>query len=170
VHLGDVGELAENGLVAQGHVEETVVGESAHGGNGGALLATAETSGGDEETGVFALEREREKVSSMLRMGTRGALFSEGKWEQGTNPEATSRPLLAGGVPKSLPLGREVSVTGRDAEEEGIVLLELGRVGEGLDVGVLGRGVHLGQDLLRKSLRSTVSHMISHEDETSCRS
>jgi hypothetical protein len=54
-------------------------------------------------------------------------------------------------------LGGEVSVTGRDAEEEGVVLLKGGRVVKGLDGGVLGRSVHLGQDLLRESLRREVS-------------
>jgi hypothetical protein len=53
-----------------------------------------------------------------------------------------------------LPLGGEVSVTGGDAEEEGIVLGEGLRGGDG-DVG-LGGGVHLGEDLLRERLGDLV--------------
>lgn len=51
-----------------------------------------------------------------------------------------------------LPLGREVSVTGRDTEEEAVVLEELLGVVEGRDVGILGGSVHLGQDFLGESL------------------
>lgn len=51
-----------------------------------------------------------------------------------------------------LPLGREVSVTGRDTEQEAVVLEELLGVVEGRDVGILGGSVHLGQDILRERL------------------
>lgn len=54
VDLLQVGQEREGGLVAQRHVEEAVVGEGAHGGNGSRLLATTEGTGGDEETGVLA--------------------------------------------------------------------------------------------------------------------
>jgi hypothetical protein len=60
--------------------------------------------------------------------------------------------LLATLVEKGLPLGREVSVTSGDAKEKAVVLLEGGRVGDGLDVGGLGGGVHLGEDLLGEGL------------------
>lgn len=71
-------------------------------------------------------------------------------------PVGTVLPLATSLVPEGLPLGREVTITGRDTEEEGIVLLESGRVLEGRDAAVLWRGVHLGQDLLRESLRDLV--------------
>lgn len=52
--LLQVGELREDGLVAERDVDEAVVGEGAHGGNGSRLLATTEGTGGNEETGVLA--------------------------------------------------------------------------------------------------------------------
>ena len=51
-----------------------------------------------------------------------------------------------------LPLSGEVAVTGGDAHEEGVVFHEDGGVAEDGDVGVLGRGVHLGEDLLGERL------------------
>jgi len=71
-------------------------------------------------------------------------------------PEATSLPLLASVVPEGPPLRGEVAVASGDAHEEGIVLLEDGGVGDLGDGGVLGRSVHLGQDLLWKSLCDAV--------------
>ena len=62
-------------------------------------------------------------------------------------PQGALHPQLAGLVPEGLPLGREVAVAGRNAEEKGIVLLENGGVFESLDGGVLGRCVHLFEDL-----------------------
>ena len=67
-------------------------------------------------------------------------------------PETTGSPLLAGLVPESLPLGGEVSVTGGDTKEEGIVALKDGRVVESRDIGGLGRSVHLGEDVLGEGL------------------
>lgn len=64
----------------------------------------------------------------------------------------TSSPLLASAVPEGLPLRGEVTVAGGDTKEEGIELLELRGVGEDLDVGGLGRGVHLGEDLIGEGL------------------
>lgn len=65
-------------------------------------------------------------------------------------PETTSGPDAASLVPEGLPLRREVTVTGGNAEEEGIVLEQ----GLGLNDGVAGlaRSVHLGQDILGESL------------------
>lgn len=65
-------------------------------------------------------------------------------------PVATGSPDTSGLVPEGLPLGGEVTVASGDTEEDGIVLQE----GIGLRNGVarLGRGVHLGQDLIRESL------------------
>ncbi len=65
-------------------------------------------------------------------------------------PVTTGGPDGAGLVPEGLPLSREVTVAGRDAEQDGIVLQKVGRLGNWV-VG-LGRGVHLGQDLLREGL------------------
>lgn len=70
------------------------------------------------------------------------------------SPETTGGPDAASLVPEGLPLGREVTVTGGDTEENGIVLEE----GLGLNDGVAGlaRGVHQGEDILRKSLLDPV--------------
>lgn len=113
--LGQVRELSEGGLVAQRDVEEAVVGESAHGSNGGRLLATTESTSGDEQTGVLA-------------------------------PEATSGPNTAGAVPEGLPLSGEVTVTGRDTEQNSVEGEEIGGLYNG--VASLGRSVHLGQNFL----------------------
>lgn len=61
-------------------------------------------------------------------------------------------------------MSREVTVTGRDTEEEGV---ELGEV-TGSEDGVvwLGRCVHLLEDLLRQSLCNPTSH---GQDESHCR-
>lgn len=64
-------------------------------------------------------------------------------------PETALHPLAAGAVEEGLPLGGEVAVAGGNAEEHAIVLLELGGRDFG-DGGVLGRGVHLGEDFFRK--------------------
>lgn len=58
VHLGQVGQLAEDGLVAERHEDEAVMGERAHRCDGCALLPTAGRAGGDEEAGVLALQIE----------------------------------------------------------------------------------------------------------------
>lgn len=54
VDLLQVGEHREDGLVAERDVDEAVVGEGAHGGNGSRLLATTKGTGGNKETGVLA--------------------------------------------------------------------------------------------------------------------
>lgn len=117
--LLEVGKQREGGLVAQRHVEETVVRESAHSSNGGRFLTTTESAGGDEETGVLA-------------------------------PVATGGPDRAGLVPEGLPLSGEVTVTGGDTQQDGVVLQEV--IGLNDRVAGLGRGVHLGQDLVGESL------------------
>ena len=70
-------------------------------------------------------------------------------------PVAARLPLLPGRVPEGLPLGGEVAVTGRDAEEEGVVFGELVGRDEG-DGGGLAGGVHLGEDLLREGLLNSL--------------
>jgi len=74
-------------------------------------------------------------------------------------PEAAAGPLLASLVPESFPLGRKVAVTGGDANEEGVVLLEDGRVVEDGDVCGLGGGVHLGEDFLGECLGNSVEEL-----------
>lgn len=63
---------------------------------------------------------------------------------------ATSGPDGTGGIPEGLPLSGEVSVTSGNTEKDGVVLQEV--VGLSNGVAGLGRGVHLDQNLLRKSL------------------
>ena len=59
----------------------------------------------------------------------------------------------SGGVEQAyLPLSWEVTVTGRDAKEETIVALKGIGTWEDGDVRGLGRGVHLGQNLIREGL------------------
>lgn len=70
--------------------------------------------------------------------------------------EAAGLPLLAGVVPEGLPLGGEVAVAGGDAEEEGVVLLELVRGDDG-DGSGLARGVHLGEDFFGEGLFDSVA-------------
>lgn len=123
--LGEVSEETEGLGVAEGNVDDAVVGEGGDGVLSSGLLATAEGGGRDKDTGHLA-------------------------------PEATGSPLLAGLVPEGLPLGGEVAVAGGDAEEEGVVLLELGGVLEDGHVGGLGGSVHLGEDLLGEGLGDLV--------------
>jgi hypothetical protein len=49
--------LTKGGLVSEWYVDEAVMCEGAHAGNGSALLSTTEGSGADEHAGVFAPER-----------------------------------------------------------------------------------------------------------------
>lgn len=84
-------------------------------------------------------------------------LSSGGDEETGVlAPEGTGLPLAAGAVPERAPLGGEVAVAGGDTQKESIVLLEDGGVGEGGDGVVLGRGVHLVENLLRQGLLDAV--------------
>lgn len=76
-------------------------------------------------------------------------------------PEATSGPDAASLVPEGLPLSREVTETGGDTEEDGIVLEELGRLSDG--VALLGSSVELGQDVLGESLLNPRSYLVSFE-------
>lgn len=71
-------------------------------------------------------------------------------------PEAAGLPLLASVVPERAPLGWEVAVAGGDSEQESVVLLEYRGVGDLRDGLVFGRGVHLGQDVLREGLLDAV--------------
>lgn len=55
VDLVEAHELGRGLGVAERHVDEAVVGQSAHGGDGRGLLAAAEGAGGDEEAGQLAV-------------------------------------------------------------------------------------------------------------------
>lgn len=59
VDLGQVGQLGKGLGVAQGHVDDAVVGQRRHGGEGGGLLAAAGRGRGDEQAGVLAVEGAR---------------------------------------------------------------------------------------------------------------
>lgn len=63
-------------------------------------------------------------------------------------PETAGLPLVASLVPEGLPLRRHVAVTGRHAEEEGVVGLERLGVAEDFDVAGLRWGVHLAEDFV----------------------
>jgi hypothetical protein len=129
VDLVEVGEEREGSLVAERGVDETVVGEGAHGGDSSRLLATTEGTGGDEETSVLAVE-------------------------------ATGSPDTTSAIPEGLPLGREVTVTGGDTEENGIVLEELvGLLKDGH--GGLWGSVHLGEDIFGQGLLDPVRFIVS---------
>jgi hypothetical protein len=65
-------------------------------------------------------------------------------------PEATGGPNTTGLVPEGLPLGREVTVTGGDTEQNSVEGEEVGGLNNG--VASLGRSVHLAQDFLVEGL------------------
>lgn len=69
-------------------------------------------------------------------------------------PEVRSHVLIARHIEglTYLPLGREVAVTGGDAEQEAVILEELLGVLEHGHVGGLGGGVHLVEDILGQGL------------------
>jgi hypothetical protein len=71
-------------------------------------------------------------------------------------PVGAVGPLLARVVKESLPLRGEVAVAGGDTEEDGVVLLEGGGVGQEGNIGGLAGSAHLGQDLLGEGLRDLV--------------
>lgn len=63
--------------------------------------------------------------------------------------KSTLGPETSSGIPKSLPLGREVSVSGGDSQKKGVVRCKDFRTNDGIFA--LGRRMHLGKNLLRKS-------------------
>lgn len=71
-------------------------------------------------------------------------------------PVFTLLPLSTSLVPEGFPLRGEVAVAGRDAEEDGVVLLEDGGVGQGWDRVVFRGSVHFGEDFLGKGLLDAV--------------
>lgn len=54
MNLGEVGDIGEGLGVAEGNVDDAVVSQSGHGGDGSGLLTTAGSSSGNEETGLLA--------------------------------------------------------------------------------------------------------------------
>lgn len=54
MNLIEVGDVGEGLGVAEGNVDDAVVSQGGHGGDGSRLLTTAGSSGGDEETGLLA--------------------------------------------------------------------------------------------------------------------
>lgn len=68
--------------------------------------------------------------------------------------ESTLSPKATGGVPERLPLGREVTVTGGDTKDVGIVLLK--SLWGGNRVARLGGSVDQGEKLGRESLGDLV--------------
>ncbi len=52
--LGQVRQLSEGSRVAQGHEQQTVVGQGTQGRDGSSLLATTEGSSGDEKASMLA--------------------------------------------------------------------------------------------------------------------
>lgn len=113
---------------------------------------------GKEREGGLVTQRNVDKavVSESAHGGDDSGLLTTAEGAGGNEdtgvlaPVATGGPDGAGLVPEGLPLSREVTVTGGDTEEDGIVLQK----GGGLNNGVvrLGGGVHLGENLLRESL------------------
>lgn len=122
MNLSKVGELLEDGGVAERNVDHAVVSKSRHGGDAGGFLSSTWRSSGDEETSVLAPERAVLPLTILLEM------FLNAHVNGRVSYLATSL------VPESLELRREVTVTGGDTEEETIVLLENVRVGEDLRV------------------------------------
>lgn len=113
---------------------------------------------GKEGEGGLVTQRDVDEavVSESAHGGNDGGLLTTTHGTGGNEdtgvlaPVATGGPDGAGLVPEGLPLSREVTVTGGDTEENGIVLQEIGGLNNG--VAGLGGGVHLGQNLLRESL------------------
>lgn len=66
-------------------------------------------------------------------------------------PVTALSPDAARPVPEGLPLGREVTVTGRDAKQDSVIFKEC--LGRSNGVVALGRGVHLLQNLVGECLR-----------------
>lgn len=90
--------------------------------------------------------------------GLLATTLSTGRDEQTSvlAPVAATGPDTTGLVPESLPLGGEVTVAGRDTEEESIVFGEVDWVTQNGDGGGLGRGVHLGQDIVGEGLSDPI--------------
>lgn len=120
--------------------------ECAQAGDNSALLATALSSSGHEDTGVLSV------------VGTSGPLLAS------LVPECL--PLCGEVTISSYKSARHSSwkginrdVPGGDTEEDGVEGLELSRVGESLNVCGLGGCVHLCEDLLGEGLFDSVKKL-----------
>ena len=109
------------------------------------------------EGGLVAQGNVDETVVSQSAHGSNGSRLlattegTGGDEETGILAPVTTRgPDTASLVPEGFPLGREVTVASGNTEQNGIVLKEGVRLGNGV-VG-LGGSVHLGQDLIGESL------------------
>lgn len=113
---------------------------------------------GKEGEGVLVSERNvddsvmgegRDRVESSNFLPT--TLPTGGNEKTGVFPrESTGSPETTGGVDERFPLGREVSVTGGDTEEESIVRFQ--DFGSDDGIGGLRSSIHLLENLFGKSL------------------
>lgn len=154
----DLGELELKrgrlaGAIAGGKSSSTPGGSTANLSQGGHLGESLGVTEGNVDDAVVGKGGEGVHGSALLTSTNTGGR------DEDTGVlavEASGGPDLTGAVPEGLPLCGEVAVTGGDTEEECVVLLEDVGVGEGLDVGGLGRSVHLAEDLLGESLLEPV--------------
>jgi len=115
----------------------------------GELLESTGIAKGNEDHAMMDEGRHDAKVGALL---TTTCTSSRNKGAHEFPGEGTSLPELSGGIPESLELCWPRAITSADTNEEAVVLRELG----GGNNGVVGfsRGIHLGEDLLRESLRN----------------
>jgi len=119
---------------------------------GGTTTDLVETGELTEAVLVSERDVDHSVVSESGHGGKAGRLLSTthgGSRDEETGELAsvgTGGPLLTSGVPEGLPLSWEVTVSGWDTEQEGIVLLEDLGVDDWDGLG-LWRSVHLSKDL-----------------------
>jgi hypothetical protein len=142
VYLLQVGQKRENVLVAERNKNDTVVGQRRERGVDGHFLPSARGTGGNKDTGVLASE------------GTTSPETTRGIPEDLRRIGRSVHDILSIGRGGYLPLGGERTITGRDTEEEAIVVVEVARSEDG--VIRLGGGVKLGQDFGAESLLDPV--------------
>lgn len=146
--LSQVGDVGEGLGVAEGNVDDAVVSQGGHGGEGSGLLTTAGSSSGDEETGLLA------PVTAGGPDST--GHVPEGLYQNTLSVLFPSVHTLIRSCTTYLPLSGEVSISGGNAKQETVVLGEgLGILEDG-DIAGLGRSVHLREDFLGQSLRELV--------------
>ena len=143
-----VGHQWEVRLIAERDVDDAMVSEGAHSGDAGGFLAAAHGGRGGEEASVLApvaaglpLAAYKEEVKRSVS-GT--CWMIESKLRPWMRRERVQRTSC---VPERLPLSGKVPISGGDAEEEAIVLGELGWV-DGGDTAVFWGRVHLLQDFI----------------------
>lgn len=134
-----VGELSKGLGVAEGNVDDSVVGEGGHGRDGGRLLSSAVPRSRHEDAAKLAPKTSRRPeaaggVDESLQTASQRNISITWTGDDGTH----------------FPLRGEVTVTSGDTEEEGIELAKVLGMKDGI-VGLRGR-IHLGQDFLREGL------------------